>query len=122
MTDQDRCIAAPVTPYKTKDGSEIREFWHPDHQGHTGLSLAQATVAAGTGTRRHRHRQTEEVYHIQSGKGVMERGLERFAIHAGDTIGIAPGVAHRVFADQDAALVILCCCVPPYRHDDTEIL
>ncbi|AWP23244.1 hypothetical protein C4901_07785 [Acidiferrobacter sp. SPIII_3] len=115
-------VARPQPAYETKDGSRIRELWHPDHHGDGAMSLAQATVDAGAATRLHRHLCSEEIYHVVSGAGTMERGVERFAIKAGDTIRIPAGVAHRVEASVSAALVILCCCVPPYRHDDTQVL
>ncbi|RCN59398.1 cupin domain-containing protein [Acidiferrobacter thiooxydans] len=115
-------VARPQPTYETKDGSRIQELWHPDHHGGGAMSLAQATVDAGAATRLHRHMRSEEIYHVVSGAGMMECGLERFAIKAGDTIRIPAGVAHRVVASVSAALVILCCCVPPYRHDDTQVL
>ncbi|WP_297387029.1 cupin domain-containing protein [Acidiferrobacter sp.] len=115
-------VAKPQPAYETKDGSRIRELWHPDHCGDGAMSLAEATVDAGTTTQLHRHLLSEEFYHIVSGVGVMERGPERFAIEAGDTVRIPAGVAHRVAASTTTALVILCCCTPPYRHDDTQVL
>ncbi len=115
-------VAKPQPAYETKDGSRIRELWHPDHGGEGAMSLAEATVDAGTATQWHRHLRSEEFYHILSGAGVMERGSERFAIEAGDTLRIPAGVAHRVTASPATALVILCCCAPPYRHDDTQVL
>ncbi len=112
----------PLAAYVTKDGSEIRELWHPDHHGAGAMSLAQAIIPAGECTRLHRHVRAEEIYHVLSGSGVMDLGGRRFAVHAGDTVRIPPGVAHRVRASAEAPLTILCCCAPPYRHDDTEIL
>ena len=35
---------------------------------------------------------------------------------------IAPGVAHKLWADQDQPLVLLCCCSPAYSHEDTVLL
>ena len=115
-------IAVPLEAYWTKDGSEIRELWHPDHHGAGAMGLAQATVPAGTATRLHRHIRAEEIYHVVSGAGTMERDAERFGIQAGDTVYIPPGVTHRVHASAQAPLVILCCCTPAYRHDDTQVL
>lgn len=86
------------------------------------MSLAEATIDAGAATRLHRHVRSEEIYHVVSGVGVMESGPERFAIEAGDSIRIPAGITHRVVASRSTPLVILCCCTPPYRHDDTEVL
>ncbi len=115
-------VAKPKPAYTTKDGSQIRELWHPGHDGGGAMSLAQATVEAGAQTRLHRHIVAEEIYYIVSGAGVMERGAEQFAIEAGDTVHIPAGVTHRVVASALTPLVILCCCAPPYHHDDTQIL
>lgn len=121
-SDNESPLAERTAIYPTKDGSDIRELWHPDHHGHTSMSLAQAIVAAGTGTLLHKHITSEEIYYAVSGKGIMECGAERFILQVGDTVRILPGVPHRVEADSEAPLVLLCCCSPPYRHDDTEIL
>ncbi len=113
---------ADIPAYVTKDGSEIRELMHPDPHGGRHQSLAEATVAPGTITQLHRHRLTEEIYHITAGTGLMTRGTECFAVAAGDTILIPPGIAHRIAATGDTPLRLLCCCSPAYRHDDTELI
>lgn len=120
--DSESSCAVPTQIYTTKDGSAIRELWHPDHHGQTSMSLAEATVPAGAGTLLHKHVRSEEIYYVVSGKGLMECGDKRFRIQAGDTVRIPPGTPHRVEAGLEAPLVLLCCCSPPYRHDDTEIL
>jgi mannose-6-phosphate isomerase-like protein (cupin superfamily) len=35
---------------------------------------------------------------------------------------IPPGTPHKLWAAEDAPLVLLCCCSPPYSDDDTEML
>jgi mannose-6-phosphate isomerase-like protein (cupin superfamily) len=35
---------------------------------------------------------------------------------------IAPGIPHQLVNDEDAPLVLLCCCSPPYTHDDTILV
>lgn len=109
-------------PYATKDGSEIRELMHPSIHGNKTQSLAEARVPAGTRTLLHRHHQTEELYHVTAGKGLMTLGSHQFTVAAGDTICIPPGTPHRIESTGDEALHILCCCAPAYSHDDTEIL
>lgn len=111
-----------VTPYVTRDGSEIRELMHPAVHGNHAQSLAEATVAPGQATHLHRHAITEELYHVTSGAGVIVLGDDRFALHPGDTICIPPGTAHKVENSGTEPLVILCACSPPYSHDDTELL
>ena len=111
-----------ITPYRTKDGSIIRELMHPQHHGNAAQSLAEARVPMGTRTRLHRHRQTEELYHITQGQGVMTLNKERFPVQVGDTVCIPPGTAHCIENSGDEELRLLCCCSPAYRHEDTELL
>ena len=85
-------------------------------------SLAEATIPPGTVTFLHRHRVSEEIYHVTHGGGQMTLGDDVFAIAAGDSILIAPGMAHGVANTGHEALRILCCCAPAYSHADTELL
>nr|WP_245688279.1 cupin domain-containing protein [Thiohalomonas denitrificans] len=111
-----------VTPYRTKDGSEIRELMHPAVQGNTEQSLAEATLPVGGKTLLHLHYRSEELYHVSSGEGWLQLGGDRIAIGPGDTICIAPGTAHRLENSGTEPLRVLCCCSPPYSHGDTELL
>lgn len=111
-----------IPAYITKDGSEIRELMHPAVHGNRCQSLAEAVVPPGTTTRLHRHERSEELYHVISGSGSMTLAGERFILAPGDTVCIAPGTAHCVTATGSLPLRILCCCSPPYAHEDTELL
>jgi mannose-6-phosphate isomerase-like protein (cupin superfamily) len=113
---------ASTIHYLTKDGSRIRELLHPDHHGPSRTSLAEATVAPGEGTRLHRHLATEEIYHVTAGRAVMTLGDAAFEISIGDTVRIPPGTPHRLENIGDSPLRVLCCCTPPYSHEDTEML
>jgi len=111
-----------VTPYITRDGSEIRELMHPEVHGNRNQSLAEATIRPGCVTRLHKHLCSEELYHVLAGSGRMTLGERVFRVNAGDTIRIAPRVAHSVENTENRVLVILCCCAPPYSHSDTELV
>lgn len=111
-----------ITPYRTKDGSLIRELMHPAVQGNANQSLAEAEVAPGGRTQLHRHLRSEELYHITAGSGRMTLGAEVFEVGVGDTLCISPGIPHRIENTGDGPLRILCCCAPPYAHEDTELL
>lgn len=113
---------ADIAPYLTKDGSEIRELMHPAHHGSRNQSLAEAVVPAGTRTLLHRHRETEELYHVTSGEGLLTLGDEKMKVSPGDTALIPPGTPHCIEAIGEGPLRILCCCSPAYRHGDTELL
>ncbi|MGB5670951.1 MAG: cupin domain-containing protein [Sedimenticolaceae bacterium] len=109
-------------PFETKDGSEIRELMHPSVHGNQKQSLAEARVLPGRKTALHRHLESEELYHISAGEGLMTLGERQFVVMPGDTIAIAPQTPHCVENAGTVPLVILCCCSPPYSHADTELL
>ena len=111
-----------AAPYRTRDGSEIRELMHPEVHGNRNQSLAEAIVRPGCRTRRHKHPCSEELYHVLSGSGRMTLADKVFPVLAGDTVCIAPGVEHSIENTGNYDLVILCCCAPPYSHADTELL
>ena len=106
----------------TKDGSEIRELMHPDINGNIRQSLAEAIVKVGGETILHRHLQSEEIYHITGGHGVMSLGNEQVEVKIGDTIYIPPGTSHKIRNTGEIPLSILCSSCPAYSHNDTELL
>lgn len=111
-----------IAAYVTKDGSEIRELMHPDVHGNVRQSLAEAIIQPRQKTQLHRHLMSEELYHVTQGTGIMSLGETSLLVGAGDTVHIAPGVAHCVQATGESPLHILCCCSPAYSHEDTEML
>lgn len=113
---------ADVTPYRTKDGSQIRELMHPDRHAARQLSLAEAIVPPGERTQRHCHTRSEEIYHVLQGHGRMGLGDDCFDLAPGDTVLIAPGTPHWVEATGPLPLRVLCACAPPYAHADTTLL
>ena len=58
---------------------------------------------------------------MASGPGRLLVG-ERSGVAAGDCVVIPPGTVHRLWADADAPLVVVCSCVPPYSHEDTVLV
>ena len=52
----------------------------------------------------------------------MELDGEFRDLAAGDAILIPPGATHKITNIGSDLLKILCCCAPPYRHEDTELL
>ena len=101
-----------VTPFTTKDGSTIRELHHTGAQ-----SLAEATLEPGQSTQRHYHRASEEIYFVLEGEGNLEIDGEREQVGPGDAALIPAGAWHEIVATTP--LRFLCCCAPPYSHDDT---
>lgn len=111
-----------ITPYTTRDGSEIKELMHPAVHGNQAQSLAEAIVQQGQQTHLHMHHNSEEIYYITQGKGHITLGEEHFEVTTGDTICIPPGTAHSIKNIGTESLHILCMCSPPYSHADTELL
>jgi len=109
-----------IAAYSTKDSSIVRELFHPDIHGNRNQSLAEATIPAGKETLLHKHNLSEEIYHVTEGIGLMTIDDERFNMEAGDTVCILPGKSHCIKNTGDVPLKVLCCCSPPYSHDDTE--
>ena len=103
---------AGAEPFTTKDGSTIRELQHTEAQ-----SLAEARLEPGRATERHYHARTEEIYFLLEGTGEMELDGERRRVEPGDAVLIPPGTWHQITAVD--ALRFLCCCAPPYSHEDT---
>ncbi len=113
---------ARIAAFVTKDGSEIRELMHPAQHGNRHQSLAEALVHPGQTTALHRHHASEELYHVTAGRGRMTLGEKQFDVGPGDTVHIPPGTPHCIANTGREPLRILCCCAPPYAHDDTELL
>jgi mannose-6-phosphate isomerase-like protein (cupin superfamily) len=105
--------------FVTADGSTIRELFGLPTGGVVNQSLAEATLAPEQATQRHYHRDSEEIYFVLDGEGEMELDGERRRVVPGDAVAIPPGAWHELRAVGDRPLRILCCCAPPYRHEDT---
>jgi mannose-6-phosphate isomerase-like protein (cupin superfamily) len=110
-----------VSPFITKDGSEIRELLAHRNSGVRHQSLAEARLPAGGATREHYHVQTEEIYFITHGAGRMRVEGETREVKAGDAVAILPGQKHKLWNTGREPLRLLCCCAPAYEHDDTVI-
>jgi mannose-6-phosphate isomerase-like protein (cupin superfamily) len=108
---------ATQPPFTTKDGSTIRSILDRANAPVQNQSLAEATVPAGVSTQRHHHKCSEEFYFILEGRGCMEVGGVTREVEPGDAILIPPGAWHTIEARSD--LRFLCCCAPPYAHEDT---
>jgi mannose-6-phosphate isomerase-like protein (cupin superfamily) len=105
---------ARAEPFTTKDGSTIRELHHTSLQ-----SLAEATLEPDQATQRHYHRATEEIYFVLKGSGALEVDGDRREVRPGDAVLIPPGAWHTLENTGTSELRILCCCSPPYSHEDT---
>jgi mannose-6-phosphate isomerase-like protein (cupin superfamily) len=110
------------TPFITKDGSEIRSILDRTNSAATNQSLAEATLLPGAETEEHYHPKTEEIYYLLRGRGLMSVEGERREVGPGDGILIPPGTRHTIRNIGREPLVFLCCCAPPYSHEDTVLV
>ncbi|MCB1235255.1 MAG: cupin domain-containing protein [Verrucomicrobiae bacterium] len=106
-------------PFVTADGSTIRSILDRTNAPVRNQSLAEATVPAAGATQRHYHRLAEEFYFILEGEGSMEIDGETRKVGPGVAVLIPPGAWHQIRAAETGDLRFLCCCAPPYSHDDT---
>ena len=111
-----------LDPFTTLDGSRIRELAGPAWTAARNQSLAEATVPAGGQTVQHLHRESEEIYYFVAGTGRMRLGDDESEVTAGDCVVIPPGTPHKLWADDDGPLVLLCACAPAYSDADTEMI
>ena len=109
-----------VAAFTTKDTSTIREILAPRNSSIVQQSLAEAMLGPNAKTQAHRHPNTEEIYYILRGTGLMAIEAERREVAKGDGIAIPAGKCHQILNLGDEDLVFLCCCVPAYADSDTE--
>ena len=110
-----------AVPFTTKDTSTIREILAPRRATAERQSLAEASLAVGAATQAHSHPNTEEIYYILNGQGLMAVEAEQRPVGAGDAICILAGQKHQIRNVGAEPLVFLCCCVPAYTDADTVV-
>ena len=107
-----------ATPFTTADGSTIRVLLDAE-TGTRNQSLAEAWLDPGQATLRHYHARSEELYVLLDGEGELEVDGERSQVGPSQAILIRPGARHQITASDRGPLRFLCCCAPPYAHEDT---
>lgn len=106
-------------PFITKDRSEIRSILDRTNSTAVNQSLAEATLPPGAESAEHYHPNTEEIYYVLRGRGLMTLGREQRQVGPGDGVLIPPGTPHKIRNVGQDPLVFLCCSSPPYSHEDT---
>ncbi len=110
-----------VPAFVTKDGSEIRELLAHRNSCIRRQSLAEARLPIGGATTPHYHPETEEIYYILEGRGMMRIEEQSREVGPGDAIAIPPGQVHTIRNSGSETLRFLCCCAPAYEHQDTVL-
>ena len=107
------------TPFTTADGSTIRSILDKTNAPVAKQSLAEASLPPAGKTDRHYHKLAEEIYFILEGSGQMEIDGKEQAVGVNDAILIPPNAWHQIINTGTEDLRFLCCCAPPYAHEDT---
>jgi mannose-6-phosphate isomerase-like protein (cupin superfamily) len=110
--NRNKCI-----PFITKDGSTIREILIAENR-----SLAEAIVSSDQATAPHYHIKSEEIYYILSGQGTLFLEDEESHVTRGDAVLILAGKQHSIYNSGAEELILLCCCAPGYKHEDTILI
>ena len=110
---------AEQEPFTTKDGSTISSILDAANAPVQHQSLAEASLTEeGSATEAHYHLLSEEFYLILEGSAEMALDGETRVVGPGDAILIPPGAWHSI-TSKSRSLRFLCCCSPPYSHQDT---
>ncbi len=107
--------------FYTDERCYIRELFNESR--HPGFSVAQARVSVGEITAWHALVETDELYYILTGTGLMEidnRSLGE--IQAGDSVFIPAGSAQRIRNTGTEDLIFLCICQPGFQVDKYQDL
>ncbi len=82
------------------------------------LELEASWHGGGPPPPAHYHPRQEERFEILDGTLEVELDGERRTLSAGDAVLIPPRAWHQIRAGGEGCR-FLCCCAPPYRHEDT---
>ena len=64
-------------------------------------------IPAGVSIGEHRHDDNEEIYYLQSGRGVLIFDGEKYAMLPGDTSVCLEGHSHGFIAEEDCVLIVV---------------
>ncbi|HEY0006561.1 MAG TPA: cupin domain-containing protein [Pyrinomonadaceae bacterium] len=103
---------------ETPHGSQIRPLVDRTTSQIELCSLAEEVLPAGAKVGRHHHRQTEEVYYIVRGRGLMTVGEEVQEVGPGDAVYIPRGLSHTLENTGAEAITLLLVCGPAYSYED----
>jgi mannose-6-phosphate isomerase-like protein (cupin superfamily) len=106
--------ARQAEPFVAADLSEIRLLVDRVNTGIGSVSLAHATVAPGAETIWHRLEDTDEIYFVLSGRGLVSVGDESRQVEPGDTVWIPADIPQKIRNLGPAPLEFLCACGPAY--------
>lgn len=103
---------------RTPHGSEIRPLVDRTTSKIELCSLAEEVLPVGARVGRHYHRETEEVYYVLGGAGLMTVGDETREVSRGDAVFIPRGAPHTIENTGREPMTILLVCGPAYSYTD----
>ena len=109
---------ADSTPINTPHGSRIYPLMDRSNSRITSCSLAEETLPPGCAVRPHYHREIEEIYYIQSGRGLMTVGEDRREVGPGDAVYIPRGARHTLENTGTDDMKVLLVCGPAFYYED----
>ena len=85
--------------------------------GSRNLTVTWVDVPPGGEQRAHSHADSEQVYVIVRGRGLMRVGDEQESVETGDLVFIPPKTGHAIRNDGDEPLVYVSATSPPFDRD-----
>jgi len=105
----------------TPHGSEIRPLIDRTTSQIERCSLAEEVLPVGAQVGRHYHLETEEIYYILKGAGLMTVGDETREVKAGDAVFIPRKESHTLKNTGQTPMTILLVCGPAYSYADHHV-
>ena len=106
----------------SRHGSEIRPLIDRTTSSITQCSVAEERLMPGQAVSPHFHRETEEVYYILEGEGMMTVGDERTGVVAGDAILIPLNTVHSLANTGASPMRIVLVCGPAFSRADENFV
>jgi mannose-6-phosphate isomerase-like protein (cupin superfamily) len=106
----------------SRHGSEIRPLIDRTTSAITQCSVAEERLMPGQSVSPHFHRETEEVYYILEGEGMMTVGDESAGVIAGDAIMIPFNTVHSLENTGTSPMRIVLVCGPAFSRADENFV
>jgi mannose-6-phosphate isomerase-like protein (cupin superfamily) len=103
---------------KTAHGSEIRPLIDRTTSAISKCSLAEEVLPPGRSVTPHHHLETEEIYYILEGSGLMTVGEESKEVSAGDAVYVPRGLTHSLSNTGPEEITLLLICGPAFLYED----
>ena len=80
--------------------------------------MAEVRLLTGNSVLEHHHVESEELFYILQGKGLIAVDGEIDAACEGDAFIVKPGMNHKITNQGNEELIMLVVCSPAYRDED----